>query len=118
LTTAAARHLIASGGNGPKERLTHNKDQQAGKTESLPNPGQCTLPVAHVEQALIATAVAHAGDQICSIDRYSSRPDPPAVRYGATIGFHDGWKLFLSCYGTTRPSQPRPGQPYHPASHL
>jgi hypothetical protein len=76
------------------------------------------VPVAQVEQALIATAVARAGDQICSIDRYSTRPDPPAVRYGATIGFRDGWKLFLSCYGTTRPDQPRPDQPYHPASHI
>jgi hypothetical protein len=76
------------------------------------------VPIADVEQALIATALAHAGDQICSIDRYSTRPDPPAVRYGAAIGFRDGWKLFLSCYGTTRPGQPRPGQPYHPASHL
>ena len=74
------------------------------------------VPVAQVEQALIA--VAQTGDQVCSIDRYSSRPEPPAVRYGATIGFRDGWKLFLSCYGTTRPGQPRPDQPYHPASHI
>jgi hypothetical protein len=76
------------------------------------------VPVAHVEEALIATATAHAGDQISRIDRYSTRPDPPAVRYGATIGFRDGWKLFLSCYGTTRPGQPRPDQPYHSASHI
>jgi hypothetical protein len=76
------------------------------------------VPVAQVEQALIATTVARAGDQICSVDRYSNRPGPPAVRYGATIGFRDGWKLFLSCYGTTRPDQPRPDQPYHPASHI
>ena len=76
------------------------------------------VPVAQVEQALIATAVARAGGQISRIDRYSTRPDPPAVRYGATIGFRDGWKLFLSCYGTTRPGQPRPDQPYHPASHI
>jgi hypothetical protein len=76
------------------------------------------VPVARVEQALIAVAVAWAGDQICSIDRYSTRPDPPAVRYGATIGFRDGWKLYLSCYGTTRPGQPRPGHPYHPDSHV
>jgi len=76
------------------------------------------VPVAQVEQALIATAVARAGGQISRIDRYSTRPDPPAVRYGATIAFRDGWKLFLSCYGTTRPGQPRPDQPYHPASHI
>lgn len=71
------------------------------------------VPVTQVEQALIAIAVAGAGDQISHTDRYSTRPDPLAVRYGATIGFRDGWKIFLSCYGTTRP-----GQPYHPASHL
>ena len=76
------------------------------------------VPVARVEQALVATAAAQAGDTICSIDRYSTRPDPPAVRYGATIGFRDGWKLFLSCYGTTLPGQPRPGQPYQPGSHI
>ena len=76
------------------------------------------VPVAQVEQALIATAATCAGDQISHIDRYSTRPDPPAVRYGATIGFRDGWRLFLSCYGTTLPGQPRPGQPYHPASHV
>jgi hypothetical protein len=76
------------------------------------------VPVAAVEQALIATAAARVGDQINHIDRYSTRPDPPAVRYGATIAFRDGWKLFLSCYGTTRPGQPRPDKPYHPASHI
>jgi hypothetical protein len=76
------------------------------------------VPVARVEQALVAVAVARAGETICSIDRYSSRPDPPAVRYRATIGFRDGWKPFLSCYGTTRPGQPRPDQPYQPGSHV
>jgi hypothetical protein len=71
------------------------------------------VPVAAVEQALIAVAVARAGDEISHIDRYSSRPDPPAVRYGATIAFRDGWKLFLSCYGTTRPGQPLPARQPH-----
>ena len=47
------------------------------------------VPVAQVEQALIATAVARAGDQVSYVDRYS-----------------------------TRPGQPRPDQPYHPASHI
>ena len=76
------------------------------------------VPVAAVEQALIAVAVAHADGQVCGIDRYSARPGPPAVRYGATIAFRDGWKLFLSCYGTTRPGQLRPDQPYRPANHI
>jgi hypothetical protein len=34
------------------------------------------VPVAQVGQALIAIAVARAGDQIGYIDRYSTRPDP------------------------------------------
>ena len=89
-----------------------------GKPGASAGPDQPASPLAQVEQALIATAVAQAGDQICNIDRYSSRPGPPAVGYGATIGFRDGWKPFLSCYGTTRPGQPRPNQPYHPASHI
>ena len=84
----------------------------------VPDLTRRPVPVAAVEQALIVTAVAHTGDEISHIDRYSSRPDPPAVRYGAIIAFRDGWKLFLSCYGTTRPGQPRPDQPYHPASHI
>jgi hypothetical protein len=92
------------------------------RTEPAPGPvpdltGQ-PVPVAHVEQAMIATAVTQAPGQICHIDRYSTRPDPPAVRYGATIGCRDGWKLFLSCYGTTRPGQARPEQPYHSHSHI
>ena len=84
----------------------------------VPDLTRRPVPVAAVEQALIVTAVAHTGDEISHIDRYSSRPDPPAVRYGATITCRDGWNLFLSCYGTTRSGQPRPDRPYHPASHI
>ena len=32
-----------SGGNGSRERLTRQQDQQAGKTGSLPNPGRSIL---------------------------------------------------------------------------
>ena len=95
-------------------------DSGPSREDLVPVPDLTGRPVAvaRVEQALIATVVAHAGDQVCSIDPYSSRPDPPAVRYGATMGFCDGWKLYLSCYGTTRSGQPRPDRPYHPASHI
>lgn len=34
------------------------------------------VPVARVEQALIAIAAAEAGDQICSLDRYTTRLGP------------------------------------------
>jgi hypothetical protein len=96
----------------PRHRAVRSRPDTAA------GPDRTASPLDHVEQALIATVTAQAGDQVCSIDRYSSRPHPPAVRYGATIGFRDGWKLFLSCYGTTRPGQPRPDQPYHPGSHI
>jgi hypothetical protein len=76
------------------------------------------VPVAYVEQALIGVAITHAGGEICRIDRYSTRPAPPAVRYGATIACRDGWKLFLSCYGTTDPGQVYPDPPYRPLSHI
>jgi hypothetical protein len=64
------------------------------------------VPVAAVEQALIATAVARAGGQISSIDRYSTHPDrrpsataPPS--HSATAGSS-------SCPATAPPA---------PASH-
>lgn len=34
--------LNNSGGNDPKKKLTPQQDQQAGKTESLQNPGRCS----------------------------------------------------------------------------
>jgi hypothetical protein len=63
LTTAAVRHLIASGGNGPKERLTHNKDQQAGKTESPPNPGRCKVQD-NLERIIPALEAIPAGEEL------------------------------------------------------
>ncbi|MFF2073300.1 hypothetical protein ACFVXG_00925 [Kitasatospora sp. NPDC058162] len=77
------------------------------------------VAVALVEQALVATATADgASSDVVRVDRYSTRPDPPAVRYGATLECRDGWKLFLSCYGTARPGTARPEQPYQPLSHI
>lgn len=69
------------------------------------------VPVADVEQALIATAITCTPGDIRHAYHYSTRPDPPAVRYGVTISSRDGWKLYLSCYGTTRHGQPHPDQP-------
>ena len=94
------------------------QDSGPAREDPVPDRTGPPVPVAAVEQALIAVAAAHAGDQVSSIDRYSTRPDPPAVHYGATITCRDGWKMFLSCYGTIRPGQPRPERPYHPAPHL
>ncbi|MFD9594618.1 hypothetical protein ACFWA9_17920 [Kitasatospora sp. NPDC059973] len=68
-----------------------------------------------------ASGPAPTGDAaggIVRVDRYSTRPDPPAVRYGATLECRVGWKLFLSCDGTARPGHPRPEQPYQTLSHI
>ncbi|MEY9849522.1 hypothetical protein [Streptacidiphilus sp. MAP5-3] len=88
--------------------------------EEIPDLTGSSVPVAHVEQALVATA-AGADDPsggVVRADRYSVRPNPPAVRYGATLECRDGWKLFLSCYGTSRPGRTKPEQPYRPLSHV
>ncbi|MBO1413254.1 hypothetical protein [Streptomyces sp. FH025] len=85
----------------------------------MPDLTSRPVAVALVEQALVAAATADgtSGD-VVRVDRYSTHPDPPAVRYGATLECRDGWKLFLSCYGTARPGAARPEQPYQPLSHI
>ena len=48
LTAAAVRHRITSGGNGPRRKDPQDEqDQQAGKTESPPNPGRSRLASRH-----------------------------------------------------------------------
>ncbi|WP_329491132.1 hypothetical protein OG618_32290 [Kitasatospora sp. NBC_01246] len=90
----------------------------------VPDLTGSSVPVALVEQALVAAAVAaavaadDAAGGIVRVDRYGTRPDPPVVRYGATLECRDGWKLFLSCDGTARPGHTRPEQPYQPLSHI
>jgi hypothetical protein len=95
---------VSPAGTSPPARLGE---------DPVPSPDLAGRPVpdAAVAQALIAAA--RSGGQDSHIDRCSARPRPPAVPYGATITCRDSWKLFLSCYGTTRP-----GQPYYPAAHL
>jgi hypothetical protein len=86
---------------------------------SLPDLTGRPVPVAHVEQALLATATtADVPGGVCRIDRYSTRPNPPAVRYGGNLECRDGWKLFLSCYGTARDGRTTPEEPYQPHSHV
>ncbi|MFJ1756496.1 hypothetical protein [Kitasatospora sp. NPDC088134] len=56
---------------------------------------------AEVEQALLAALAAGAGEgQVLRAERYSTRPEPPSVRYGATIDTDDRWRLFIACVGT------------------
>ncbi|MFD9691141.1 hypothetical protein ACFXPX_43110 [Kitasatospora sp. NPDC059146] len=92
---------------------------EPAKAEGVEAPDLTGQPVAValVEQALVAAASDPCGD-VVRAERYSTRPNPPAVRYGATLECGDGWKLYLSCYGTARPGHSRPEQPYQPLSHV
>ncbi|MFD5432357.1 hypothetical protein ACFWJ4_09300 [Kitasatospora sp. NPDC127067] len=108
-----------AGASGTAPTITTGDGDGAESVEA-PDLTGSSIPVALVEQALVAAAMA-ADDPaagIVRVDRYSTRPDPPAVRYGATLECRDGWKLFLSCYGTARPGTARPEQPYQPLSHI
>jgi hypothetical protein len=102
-----------TGASGPAPTITTG---DGAESVDVPDLRGSSVPVALVEQALVASAIAAGG--IVRVDRYSTRPDPPAVRYGAMLECRDGWKLFLSCYGTARPGHTRPEQPYQPLSHI
>ncbi|WP_037603802.1 hypothetical protein [Streptacidiphilus rugosus] len=105
-----------TGASGPAPAA----DAVSGEALEVPDLTGPSVPVALVEQALVATAVG-ADDPtggVLRADRYSIRPNPPAVRYGATLECRDGWKLFLSCYGTARHGHARPEKPYQPLSHI
>ncbi|MGA5817740.1 hypothetical protein ACPC54_07770 [Kitasatospora sp. NPDC094028] len=108
--------------------VVHHRRQRPAPTDcggesiEMPDLTGPPVPVALVEQALIAAATAAEADDpagaVVRVDRYSTHPNPPAVRYGATLECRDGWKLFLSCYGTVRPGGTTPDQPYQPLSHI
>jgi len=60
LTAAAVRHLITAAGTAHRKRLTRQQDQQAGKTESLPNPGQCIQVKPSRHHAAVKAQVSEA----------------------------------------------------------
>lgn len=51
---------------------------------------------ATVEAALIAAVLAADAGEIAAVERYSTRPEPPAVGYGAVILCHDGARIYLN----------------------
>ncbi|WP_042365291.1 hypothetical protein [Streptacidiphilus neutrinimicus] len=112
--------ITGASGPAPASATTGDTGEADTAAVQVPDLTGSSVPVAHVEQALVATA-AEADDPsggVIRADRYSVRPNPPAVRYGATLECRDGWKLFLSCYGTTPPGRTKPEQPYQPLSHV
>ncbi|MFF0297221.1 hypothetical protein ACFYST_28835 [Kitasatospora sp. NPDC004614] len=61
-------------------------------------PGGGKAQVAEIEQALLtALAASEQKGAVVRAVRYSTRPAPPGFRYGATIDFTDGWRLFATC---------------------
>ncbi|MHA6757293.1 hypothetical protein [Streptacidiphilus sp. PAMC 29251] len=65
---------------------------------AVPDLTAAKVPLGAMEQALLAVAVTAPG--VVRWDRYSTRPAPPAVVFGATIDFTGGVRMFLSAVGT------------------
>ncbi|SEK43698.1 hypothetical protein [Streptacidiphilus jiangxiensis] len=112
--------ITGASGPAPATATTADSGDIDATAVEVPDLTGTSVPVAHVEQALVATATGadDPSSGVVRADRYSLRPNPPAVRYGATLECRDGWKLFLSCYGTARPGRTKPDQPYQPLSHV
>ncbi|MEY9961359.1 hypothetical protein [Streptacidiphilus sp. MAP5-52] len=72
--------------------------QEQPQPVAVPGLSAAKMPLGALEQALLAVAVTAPG--VVRWDRYSTRPAPPAVGFGATIDCEDSWRLFLSVAGT------------------
>jgi hypothetical protein len=73
-------------------------DQEQPEPVAVPDLTAAKVPLSALEQALLAVAVTAPG--VVRVDRYSTRPVPPAVGFGATVDCREGWRLFVSVAGT------------------
>lgn len=73
-------------------------DKEQLEPVAVPDLSAAKVSLSDIEQALLAVAVSAPG--VLRWDRYSTRPTPPAVVFGATIDFTGGVRLFLSAVGT------------------
>lgn len=73
-------------------------DQEQPAPVATPDLTAAKVKLALVEQAVLAASAQAPG--VVRWDRYSTRPNPPAVGFGATIDCDDTWRLFLSVAGT------------------
>jgi hypothetical protein len=108
MVTGATRVAPAA---GPDERLD---------PQPLPDLSGHKTPVAAVEQALLAAiAVGDTGRRIVRADRYSARPVPSAVGYGANLDCADQSRLFVTLVATARQGeQPRQQRYYSPDAEV
>lgn len=72
-------------------------EQEQPELVAVPDLSAGKVPLGALEQALLAVAVTIPG--VVRVDRYSTRPAPPAVGFGATVDCQDGWRLFVSVAG-------------------
>ena len=72
-------------------------DQEQPELVAVPDLSAAKVPLGTLEQALGAVAVTAPG--VVRVDRYSTRPVPSAVGFGANVDCQDGWRLFISVVG-------------------
>jgi hypothetical protein len=88
--------VVAASAQGDKY-AEDEKEPILGEQPAAPAiEGQPGTPE-HLEGALVAALLEMDAGEIAAVDVYSRRkPEPPAVRYGATFVLHDGSKIFLN----------------------
>jgi hypothetical protein len=128
--TAAARRddenpygltVTLAGGGRAWWAITSTSPDPAGPTRRSRRgrpAASARVPVARVEQALIAVAVTRAPGGICRVDRYSTRPDPARRalrRYHRLPRRLEALPVLLR-HHPPRPAASRPALPPH--SHI
>lgn len=74
-------------------------------------PGQRGVQVADVEMVLAAGLIAaDTAGEIATVARYSTQEPPPVVKYGLTVDFHDGSRIFVNALATLRQGESDPGR--------
>ena len=84
----AARSALGDDYSQPEHIVTGPKHAPLPRAR---NPVNLTM----LEGYLTALAVDAAPDEVASADRFTTRPKPGAIKYGATFTFHDGSAIFM-----------------------
>jgi hypothetical protein len=67
-----------------------------GEKPAVLPAGEAGQDPATVEAALIAAVLQADAGEIAAVERYSTRQQPPAVQYGATITCQNGARLYIN----------------------
>lgn len=84
--------------SAPGDRYSEPEGEPVlGDSVAAPEPSTAALGTPEqLEAALVIAVLAADQGEIAAVDLYSRRAAPPAVGHGATIGFHDGSKIYLN----------------------